>query len=747
MVATMQMVAAVLIDNSADKVFDYLVPPSLADRLSIGSRVRITLGKRAATGTVMQLRPRSQCKLPPGVTLKPVEAMLDEAPLLSPQLMALARWIAAYYLAPLEHILKAMAPAAVRPEEQKGMTRRTVRINHTLTESQLAALRKRAPRQAAIIDALADGKEVAVDDLGVTGSVNPALKAMAGAGLISLGTEEIARDPWAGVEIVDSTPPPMTAEQATAIDAIGQALRREDKRPILLHGVTGSGKTEVYLHAIEQTLDTGKDAIVLVPEIALTPQTVERFKGRFNARGVGVAVLHSQLSEGERFDEWRRIRRGEARVVIGPRSAIFAPVRTLGLIVVDEEHEASYKQDSVPRYHGRDVAVVRASLEDCGIVLGSATPSFESYQNTRQNKYRLVEMTKRIDHRQMPLIRVVDMRIESRKHKGMAILSDPLLRGLDTRLAKGEQSILFLNRRGFARSIQCPACGGVVQCQHCSIALTYHKTDDRLICHICGFRQRVPVKCPACKDPSIHLSGYGTQKVEEVLAKVFPKARLSRLDSDNTKRKNLLRDTLQAFRTGKIDILIGTQMIAKGLDFPNVTLVGVLNADVSLNLPDFRAGERTFQLLTQVAGRAGRGDISGEVIIQTFAPHSPAIQHARHHDFLGFLEQEMTFRSAFAYPPDTHAVMIAARSQDGALAEKSLQELHLKLQSDLPPSVILGEPVVAPLAKAQDYFRFQLLLRAKSVRTLCAHLQTAMQSIKVPQGVILTVDVDSYQLG
>ena len=743
----MDHVAAVLIDSSADRVFDYRVPPSLAARIAPGMRVRVPLRQRAATGTVMDVRDLREAALPAGVELKPILGLLDEAPLLTPKLFELARWIADYYLAPMEAILRAMAPPAVRPEENKGKVRRTARLAKIVPEEEIEALRRRAPRQAALVRALSADEAIPVADLGDGAAVSASLKALAGRGWVVFGEEEVARDPWEGEEIVATEAPPLTEEQSAAVGRITGLLAEAAPRPVLLHGVTGSGKTEVYLQLIAQMLEAGRGAIVLVPEIALTPQTVERFKGRFDARGIGVAVLHSQLSEGERHDEWRRIRKGEARVVIGPRSAVFAPVGNLGIIIVDEEHEASYKQDSVPRYHGRDVAVVRAHLEGCGVVLGSATPSFESFRNTRSGKYTLVSMTRRIDHRQLPLIRVVDMRVEARKMKGVAILSDPLRRGLDDRLAKGEQSILFLNRRGFSRTLQCPGCGHLCTCNHCSVALTYHKSEDRLVCHVCGFRQRVPNKCPSCGDPGILMTGYGTQKVEEVLGKVFPKARVARLDSDNTQRKHHLRETLRAFRTGKIDILVGTQMIAKGLDFPNVTLVGVLNADVSLNMPDFRAGERTFQLLTQVAGRAGRGDVSGEVVIQTYAPHSPAIQHARRHDFEGFLAQEMEFRDAFRYPPESHVVLITARCQDAALAEGALLDLHGRLKRLLPESASMGEPVASPLAKAQDHFRFQLMLRSPSVRLLCARLREAMRDWKPGKNVGIGVDVDSYQLG
>ncbi|OYV03802.1 MAG: primosomal protein N', partial [Verrucomicrobiales bacterium VVV1] len=502
----------------------------------------------------------------------------------------------------------------------------------------LEKLAKKAPRQHVILTLLVStpDKRLAVSDLGEGSS--PSLKALEKQGLLRIEIEDVRRDPEAdGVEeVLESQPLTLNPEQAAALEVVQSAIHNP-KSPILLLGVTGSGKTEVYLQAARHALDLGKTVLVLVPEISLTPQTVRRFKARFASMQEQVAVLHSHLSQGERFDEWHRIRNGIARIVIGARSAVFAPLPDLGLILVDEEHETSYKQENPPRYQGRDVAVLRAAFEPCAIVLGSATPSLESWHNTQTGKYQLVRLDQRADGQSMPLVRVVDMKLEAAKHKGnTTFLSDKLRTALEQRLEKGEQSILFLNRRGFARSLQCPKCGYVCQCPHCAVSLTYHRTDDRLVCHVCGHQAVVPRKCPECKDPAIILQGYGTQKVEEVLAKVLPTAKFARIDADAMRRKNALRDTLNAFKAHKIDILIGTQMIAKGLHFPNVTLVGILNADVGLHVPDFRAGEHTFQLLTQVAGRAGRGDLEGEVIIQTFTPPSPSVQYARTHDFDGF---------------------------------------------------------------------------------------------------------------
>jgi primosomal protein N' (replication factor Y) len=458
-----------------------------------------------------------------------------------------------------------------------------------------------------------------------------------------------------------------------------------------------------------------------------------------------VAVLHSHLSQGERFDEWHRIRKGLARIVIGARSAVFAPLPDLGVILVDEEHENTYKQENPPRYHGRDVAVLRARFERCAVVLGSATPSLESYHNALVGKYQLVRLQQRIDDHSLPLVRVVDMRLESRKQQGgPAILGEKLRTAIERRLEQGEQVILFLNRRGFARSLQCPACGHVCTCPHCSVALTYHREDERLICHVCGHQAVVPRKCPSCHDPAIILQGYGTQKVEDVLRKVFPQARLARIDADTMRRKHALRDTLNAFKAHKLDLLVGTQMIAKGLHFPNVTLVGILNADLSLHVPDFRAGERTFQLLTQVAGRAGRGEVQGEVLVQTFTPHSPSIQFARHHDFDGYARQELEFRHQFGFPPFGHCAVLTARSTHERRAEFTLQTLHRRLGEGQPPDILLGEPVPSPLVKAHGQFRFQVTLRSAKPRTLSRHVQQVLEKTSLPDDVTVVFDMDAW---
>ena len=735
------MNARVLIDGPSELVFDYAIPAGLNVRP--GCRVRIPLRRKSATGTVLAVVVPEQADF----ALRELESLIDPEPLITPVLLRTADWIANYYGSSIESVIRSVLPEGVRSEENSAKTRRIAILDAAPDPAVLEKLLKRAPRQHAILSLLAHSADLrmAVADLG-DGSAT-ALKAMEKAGILRIETEEVRRDPDADnlEEFIESKPLALNPGQAAALDSVLAAVADpKSAKPILLLGVTGSGKTEVYLQAAQHALDLGKTVLVLVPEISLTPQTVRRFKSRFAAMRDQVAVLHSNLSQGERFDEWHRIRKGTARIVIGARSAVFAPLPDLGLILVDEEHENTYKQENVPRYHGRDVAVLRAAFEPCAIVLGSATPSLESWHNTEIGKYELLRLNDRADGASMPLVRVVDMRLEATKHKGgPAILSDKLRTALEQRLEKGEQSILFLNRRGFARSLQCPSCGHVCQCPHCAVALTYHRTDERLVCHVCGHQAIVPRKCPECKSPAIILQGYGTQKVEEVLAKVLPKAKFARIDADAMRRKNALRDTLSAFKAHKIDILIGTQMIAKGLHFPNVTLVGILNADLGLHVPDFRAGERTFQLITQVAGRAGRGDLEGEVIVQTFTPHSPSIQYARKHDFDGFSEQEMEFRRQFSFPPYAHCAVLTSRSNHERRAEFTLQTLHLRLAENLPNGITLGEVLPSPLIRSHGQFRFQITLRSPRARPHTNHVQQILAQTSLPEDVTVVFDMDA----
>ncbi len=575
-----------------------------------------------------------------------------------------------------------------------------------------------------------------------------------------------------------------TVEILSASDKSRLHCRVELGSTFLLHGVTGSGKTEVYLQAIAHALEQGRGAIVLVPEISLTPQTVERFKARFSSGPLKtlVAVLHSHLSAGERHDEWHKIRQGRARIVIGARSAVFAPVAPLGLIIVDEEHEHSYKQEEAPRYHARDVAVVRGQMENAVVVLGTATPSLESFYNVTKGKYGLLELLKRADDKKMPVVRVIDMRQVARKEKGPQIFSHQLKEAITQRLEKKEQTILFLNRRGFATSMQCPLCGYVAACPNCSVSLTYHRAAQKLLCHICGHDTKAPTVCPEpkCRNPQIRYSGLGTEKVEATLVKLFPHAKIRRMDSDTLKRKEDYRNILGDFKRGKIDILVGTQMIAKGLHFPNVTLVGIIYADLSLHMPDFRAGERTFQLLTQVSGRAGRGEVEGEVFVQAFTPFHPAIQFARRHDFAGFYEQEIEFREQLKYPPISRVALLTVKGRNEEKVKFSAEHLRKELEkttsesgkvgkreseneefafagekAESPalifspahfPDLIIAGPAPAPLARAETQYRYQIMLRTKQMTRLSQILSQVMQSLKLPDEVSVIVDIDPVNL-
>ncbi|MBR4189038.1 MAG: primosomal protein N' [Kiritimatiellae bacterium] len=737
-------VARVITGLSLDREFDYRIPEGLRGQLRVGHAVRIPFGRRRMEGFVTAIGDHSDYP----AELKAIEAISRPHPLFDETMLRLARWMGHYYAAPFETAIAAILPAAVRHEgadfRRLLSARRAGGAAPTPEEEE--ALRKRSPKAAAAWEALRDGDTLTAAELArATGVSVDSLRRLASRGWIVLEKAAVRRDPAARLEILPTVPPPPTEEQAAALAAIGEEIASPDPGVVLLHGVTGSGKTEVYLSAIQMALDAGKGAIALVPEISLTPQTMERFRGRF---GDTVAVLHSQLSDGERHDEWQRIASGKARVALGARSALFAPIRPLGLLVVDEEHEPAYKQDETPHYHARDVAVMRGRLEGCPVLLGSATPSLESYRNARSGKYRLVRLTRRIDRAVMPDIRVVDMRLEAEKKSGQGrpLLSSDLVEAVRQRLARGEQSILFLNRRGFSTAVSCPDCGHEVMCPDCSVHMTYHRSGDFLLCHVCGARRPAPDKCPECGSAEIKRTGTGTQRIEAVAQALFPRARIARMDSDTTRAKDSHQRILGAFRRGDIDILIGTQMIAKGLDFPNVTLVGVVNADASLQVPDFRAAERTFQLLTQVAGRAGRGDVPGEVFFQTSSPFNPALQCACHADMDTFYDQEILMRELMKYPPFTRMTTVLLKGPDPAAVDAAALSVAARLRAMLPPEVELKGPAPAPLAKAKGLARVHLLLFAPAARDYLPALRAIQARPGLPRGTSLTVDVDAHSL-
>jgi len=737
----MQNYARVITDDPTDKELDYSIPPSWAGKVHIGSRVKVPLRSREILATVVALVDTPSVPEP-----KIISSLISESPILNKSLLALARWMAEYYCCPVESAIRSLLPEVIRKAKLGFKRERTVSVDREISETELTKLEDKAPRQAQVLRFVIEVAEpIRWRELQQrAATTDRTIQQLVDRGLLRLELETADRDPYANDRFVPSVALQLNTDQKEALKMVVQSVDARDNRPILLHGVTGSGKTEVYLQAIDHCLHQDLGALVLVPEIALTPQTVERFKMRFQVDLI--AVLHSHLSAGERHDEWHKLNSGRARVAIGARSAVFAPVGRLGLIVVDEEHETSYKQEEAPRYHARDLAVVRAQIDRCAILLGSATPSLESYQNAKTGKYRLACLTSRVDDRQLPLIRVIDLRQEYLKQKHVPLISGNLANAIEARLAAKEQTILFLNRRGFATSLVCNQCGFVCECPNCSVALTFHQGENRLKCHLCGHTALAPKKCPKCSDPSIRYAGYGTEKIEGTVRKLFPSATVARMDADSMARKDAYRETLQAFRAGKIDVLVGTQMIAKGLDFPNVTLVGIINADVGLHMPDFRAGERTFQLLTQVAGRAGRGDMAGEVFVQSSTPFSPSIQFARHHNFEGFWEQEIDFRERCEYPPFLHLLMIHIRSEHQRLAEFTAETIHRRISEKPDPSVTIHPVVPAPIERSKGFYRYQILLRAKAIRRLGGIVRSVIQKLTFPDEVHVSVDVDPYQV-
>ncbi|MBE2202989.1 MAG: primosomal protein N' [Chthoniobacterales bacterium] len=736
------MIVRVLPDQAAGRLLDYRVPEAFGSAVAVGSRVKVPVRTRLLTGTVIEVLEHSDVR-----GLRDLADLLDERPMIRPALLELARWMADYYCCPMETAVCSVLPVAVRDGKVSEKRRNTVRMARDIPAEEWEALERRAPRQTDALRVLlaASAAVLVTEAAAKAGVAEGVFRTLEKRGLVVIESTVVARDPYAE-KFLSSANLALNAEQAVALQAVEEAMADPSPKPILLFGVTGSGKTEIYLRAIRKAIETGRTALVLVPEIALTPQTVERFKSRFADMQEKIAVLHSHLSDGERHDEWHKIHGGEARIVIGARSSIFAPLENLGIIIVDEEHENSYKQDEAPRYHARDMAVLRGHREKAAVLLGSATPSLESWHNSQSGKYRLVRLDNRVDDKRMPVVRVVDLRQAARKSPEGGILSRPLKEAIEGRMAKGEQTILFLNRRGFSTSMICEACGHVCMCPDCSVSLTFHRAAERIVCHICGHSSRAPKTCPKCGDPGIRHAGVGTQKVEEAVKRIFPKARITRMDADSMTRKDAYRETLGAFKEGKIDVLVGTQMIAKGLHFPNVTLVGIVNADLGLHLPDFRAGERTFQLLTQVAGRAGRGEMEGEVLVQTFTPFNPSIQFARHHDYEGFMDQEMEFRRQFGYPPYGRMVLITVRGTMLERTQFSAETLSRKLKAAAPTGVVVGDGVPAPLEKAKTYFRFHVSLRGPSSIQMAHLVRKTLDALPMPEDVFLAVDVDPLHL-
>jgi primosomal protein N' (replication factor Y) len=733
-----------------DKVLHYRVPEGLASVAGVGALVQVPVRRAIQLGIVGEVgAPRDF----PVDKLKSIAGVVYPFPALPADLLKLAHWMSDYYVAPLDTVIETMIPAAVRRgagiKEEK-----LVRIARTLSEGELVQLERRAPRQASLYRHLVEHRRpqplgALLGHLGVSGDAAAALLKR---GVLRTEMNRVLReayaDDWAKGELVAARPHELNPEQGAAVAAVEAGLAEERFGTWLLHGVTGSGKTEVYLRAVHAALGQGGGVIVLVPEVALTPQTVARLRSRLEsiAPGHRCVVWHSHLNEGERFDGWLALATGEARIVVGARSAVFAPVRNLRLVVVDEEHEPAYKQDETPRYQGRDVAVMRAKMAGAACILGSATPSLESYANALAGRYRLLRLPRRIDDRKLPDMEIVDMRIETARQRGFTALSRKLVDAMRARHARREQTILFINRRGYSSSLQCTACGHVEECAHCSIALTYHRTDETLRCHLCGDQRPAPLRCPECGGPDIRSRGLGTQRVEEAVRRALPRARIERMDGDTMSKKHRFRELLGEFRLGRIDVLVGTQMIGKGLDFPNVTLVGLVDADHSMHIPDFRANERTFQLLVQVAGRSGRGDRAGEVIVQTFAPHSGPIQFSRRADFAGFAAEELKQRKEFGYPPYRHVIHHLFRGPNPEKLRYFAEQWASLVRPVLGAGAELRGPAASPIEKIKDQYRWQLWYFTSNPTRIGAQLARMRDGFSWPDDIVQILDVDPMNL-
>ncbi|CDQ19803.1 primosomal protein N' [Halobacillus karajensis] len=801
------MIANVIVDvpsQNTNRLFDYEIPEKFEGIVQPGVRVIVPFGPRKILGYVITLSETSAFS-----SVKKITDVLDVIPTLTDELLQLGKWLSrntlSYYISCLQVMLPQVMKAKYRKElwklteeplnseldaffdgravvdfeefEQSGISYHTLRkhmddgvldvhyevksreTKKTVTnvepvlssmelEEKLVDLSPQAKKQRKIIEYFLEYPETIekkrlLEELSTTSA---SLKPLVNQGILREFKKEVFRDPYGDREFERTEPFPLTNEQETAIEPILQNIEDQTHDVFLLHGVTGSGKTEVYLQSIQQVIDKGEEAIMLVPEIALTPQMVERFKGRFGSK---VAVLHSALSAGEKYDEWRKIQRREVQVVVGARSAIFAPFTRIGLIIIDEEHETSYKQEDRTRYHARDVAIERGKTHQCPVVLGSATPALESYARAVKGNYKLLTMSKRMNESVMPEVELVDMREEL--HSGnRSMFSIVLKEKIEERIARGEQVVLFLNRRGYSTFVMCRDCGHVSECPHCDIALTYHKRQNRLKCHYCSHEEPMPSECPECESKTIRYFGTGTQKVEEALQELIPEARVIRMDVDTTRRKGAHEKHLKKFGDGQADILLGTQMIAKGLDFGNVTLVGVLAADALLNLPDFRASEKTFQLLTQVSGRAGRHEKAGEVVVQTYSPEHYSIELASQYDYEQFFKEEMKLRKAFRYPPYFYLTLFTISHPNQLKVQEVTQKITMFMQQRLSDQAYVLGPTPSALTRINNRYRYQCMIKYKNEpeqRTFVERiLHYYEDEMKQENGLQITVDFQPYQL-
>jgi primosomal protein N' (replication factor Y) len=740
--------AAVALRESPFGPYDYLVPDALRGKVQPGCRVRVPLGhgNRTVVGYCVKLHLGGK-PAEAGSTVrrwKEVRSVVDPQPLLTVAMLRLTEWMADYYLCPWGQVLEAVIPTGVRT--QAGTREMDF---FSVSPAVTARLDEwRLPRkQRAILEFLAAATQsVPLSQImsAIPCSAQP-VRELQRKHLVNVQTERVHQSVPEQSPVVRQNHLELNADQQRALQAVLVALHAGRPATVLVHGVTGSGKTELYMRAIEEVLHFGRQAIVLVPEISLTPQTVSRFRARFEH----VAVLHSHLSAAERNWHWQRIAKGQVQVVVGARSAIFAPAPHLGLIVLDEEHDASFKQDLVPRYHARDVALQRAELERIPVLLGSATPAMESWYRARRGDYQLVELPRRILDRPLPEVGIIDLRIESRNRYSRGAISRPLRLAMQQALADAGQVILLLNRRGYSTTIQCPACGLVVKCPECDLALTHHRADDQALCHYCDYQMLAPAACPNCRFEGIRYSGIGTERLEAEVRSRFPQATCLRMDSDSMRKPGSHEQAFQRFRDGDVQVLLGTQMIAKGLDFPNVTLVGVINADVALHFPDFRAAEQTFQLVTQVAGRTGRGPRGGRVLVQTYSPDHLSIMAAARHDYDQFAVGELPVRQEHFYPPFSSMIRLIVRGSSESQTDTFAQDLAGRVRAEADrrslPLRVLG-PAPAPIAKLRGKFRFHILLTSEDGCGLRTVVQEATAHVKAPDDVLWVADVDPMEM-
>ena len=707
----------------------------------VGARVRVPIGRRLVTGCVVahDVDPATLGE----ATAKPIAEVVDQQPFVPPSVVELSRWVAEYYMAGAGDALAVAMPPGARDRASGFRTRKVVRLTVPgEAHLQVAATTEKQRAALDVLSAATAGLPMSeLRERGITAAV---VGGLAKRGLVTLHDERDERDPFE--RSVMSTVPrdasrTLTPEQQAALERLHAMADARDFGVALLHGVTGSGKTEIYLRLAEHVCRSGRTVLLMVPEIALTPSVAALFRGAFGSR---VAIQHSALSDGERHDQWQRIRNGQVDLVIGTRSAVFAPLDRLGLVIVDEEHDGSYKQEEAPRYHGRDVAIVRASRERALVVLGSATPSMESYQNATTGKYVHVKLQRRVLDRPLATVSLVNMRDEYADEGPDVVISRSLAAGIEDRLARQEQVLVLLNRRGYATAVFCRQCGDTFECPNCSISLTVHTARNgwRARCHYCNYAMTVPKACRKCAAPYLEQSGFGTEKVEQQLRDRFPEARIGRVNRDSVRRKGALASLLSSFAARELDILVGTQMIAKGHDFPLVTLVGVISADVGLGLADFRAGERTFQLLTQVAGRAGRGERTGEAVVQTLYPEHYSIQFACSQDYASFYDKEIVFRRGMRYPPTVALINTVVRGRTFEEAMETAGEIVQRLApaAALAKFVTLG-PAPAPLGRLRGEHRVQFFMKGTRRAEMRSALKTVLAAMPEARRRI-TVDVD-----